>query len=158
VFLSPLSKMASAIPLGAFDCIRSNGSRDFLVVVGAALQPALKRLWERINRPSPLDPQTKGGLVTSLAMAENSLERLNYLREHTKDLFLYLIQLVLATLLLSILALSLYTFRLLGRNPDVVLLAVVVLLIFAGILSFVGLWEAGRMSDNKIGLVRGICG
>jgi hypothetical protein len=83
----------------------------FLIVVGAVLQPLLKRLWERMNRPSPLTPQTKGQLVTNLAIWESELERLNYLSTHAKDLFLRLIQLVMVTLLFSIAAFWLYVFR-----------------------------------------------
>src|SRR5207244_4487422 len=51
----------------------------FLIVAGAVLHPLLKRAWKWINRRSPLTPQTKGQLVTNLAMYEDSLERLNYL-------------------------------------------------------------------------------
>ncbi len=129
----------------------------FLIVVGAVLNPLLKRVWERMNRPSPLTPQTKGQLVTNLAMYEDSLERLNYLSTHAKDLFLYLIQLVMSALLLSAIAFCLYVFRLLMRDAPYVelpLLFVVVLLVFAGVFCAVGLWEAGRMSDKKIAATR----
>jgi hypothetical protein len=63
--------------------------------------------------------------------------------------------LVLTTLLLSILALLIYVFMLLTRNmlPEG-LLAVVILLIFAGLMCIAGLWEAGRMSDKKIDATR----
>ena len=129
----------------------------FLIVMGAMLHPLLKRMWEGMKRPSPLTPQTKGQLVTNLAMYENSLERLNYLSAHAKDLFLYLIQLVMSALLLSAIAFCLYVFRLLMRDAPYVelpLLFVVVLLVFAGVFCAVGLWEAGRMSDKKIAATR----
>src|SRR6266496_1048058 len=80
----------------------------FLIVVGAVLNPLLKRMWARMNRPSPLTPQTKGQLVTNLAMYEDSLERLNYLSTDAKDLFLYLIQLVMS-LCFCLLSRSAYT-------------------------------------------------
>ena len=125
----------------------------FLIVAGAVLHPLLKRAWKWINRRSPLTPQTKGQLVTNLAMYEDSLERLNYLSGHAKDLFLYLIQLMMSALLLSVIAFCVYVFRLLMRDAPYVefpLLVVVVLLVFAGVFCGVGLWEAGRMSDKKI--------
>ena len=36
-----------------------------LMVVGAVLGPLFKRIWDRINRPEPLTPQTEGQLVTA---------------------------------------------------------------------------------------------
>jgi hypothetical protein len=127
----------------------------FLIVVGAILQPLLKRLWERMNRPSPLSPQTKGQLVTSLESAKYSLERLNYFSTHPKDLFLYLIQLVMAALLLTIVACGIHSFRLLLRSAppgyiDLPLFTVVVLFAIAGVMCAFGLVEAGRMSDKRI--------
>jgi hypothetical protein len=48
-----------------------------LIVVGAVLQPLLKRLWERVKTPSPLTPQTRGQLMGQLLVWEAELERLN---------------------------------------------------------------------------------
>src|SRR5438105_11483576 len=90
----------------------------FLIVVGAVLNPLLKRVWERLNRPSPLTPQTKGQLVTNLAMYEDSLERLNYLSTHAKDSFLYLIQMVMSTVLFSAIDFCRSALRLLMREAS----------------------------------------
>jgi uncharacterized integral membrane protein len=127
----------------------------FLLVMGAVLQPLFKKMWGWINRPSPLTPQTKGQLVTSLEVAKDSLERLNYFSTHSKDLFLYLIQLVMAALLLLTTASAVYVVRLFSQSLptgyiDLPLLAVVVLLALTGVLCALGLVEAGRMSDKKI--------
>jgi uncharacterized membrane protein YbhN (UPF0104 family) len=125
----------------------------FLLVMGAVLRSPLKRMWERMNRPAPLTPQTRGQLVTNLATYAASLERLNYLSTHLKDLFLYLIQLVMAALLFSIMAFFLYAFKLAIRDAPPVELSyvlVLVMLVFAGLCCGLGLWEAGRMSDKKI--------
>ena len=72
-----------------------------MAIAGIALAPLFKKLWERINRPSPLNPQTKGQYVTALATYEHYLDQLNYLNAHPKNLFLNLIQIILAALLLS---------------------------------------------------------
>ena len=127
----------------------------FLLVLGSALHSPLNRVWERIKRPSPLTPQTKGQLVTSLEMAKDSLQRLNYFSTHSKDLFLYLIQLLLAAVLLSTTAFAICAFRLLVKNApagyvDLLLLTVEVFLALSGVLCIIGLAEAGRMSDKRI--------
>lgn len=125
----------------------------FLLVMGAVLRSPLKRMWERMNRPTPLTPQTRGQLTTNLATYEASLERLNYLSTHLKDLFLYLIQLVFVVLLFSIMAFFLYTFKLVVRDAPPVELSyvlVLTLLVLAGLCCGLGLSEAGRMSDKKI--------
>jgi len=127
----------------------------FLLVLGAVLQSPLKRVWERTKRPSPLTPQTKVQLVTSLEMAKYSLERLNYFSTHSKDLFLYLIQLLLAAVLLSTTAFAICAFWLLVQNApagyvDLPLLTVAVFLALSGVLCIIGLAEAARMSDKRI--------
>jgi uncharacterized membrane protein len=132
----------------------------FLIVVGAVLQPLLKRLWERMNRPLPLTPQTRGQLVMNRTIWEGQLERLDYLSTHAKDLFLYLIQLVMVALLLLIAALLLYVVRMLALDAgshqvDVLLVFVVVLLTFAGVMCGVGLSEARRLSEKRIEATRG---
>jgi hypothetical protein len=131
----------------------------FLLAVGALLQSPLKRVRERMNRPSPLTPQTKGQLVTSLETAKYSLERLDYFSAHPKDFFLYLIQLVMAALLLMTMACDIYSFRLLLRSAaagylDFSQFIVVVLFAMAGVMCIFGLVEAGRMSDKRVDATR----
>jgi Trk-type K+ transport system membrane component len=124
-----------------------------LMVVGAVLGPLFKRIWEWMNRPTPLTPQTQGQLVTSRAMAQASLDRLNYLSTHPKDLFLYLVQLVMAALLFIDMALLLYVSKQLAHNgtpADLSLVLILFVLVVAGVMCTIGLLEAGRLSDKKI--------
>jgi hypothetical protein len=125
----------------------------FLLLLGMVLQPILKTIWKRINRPSPLNAQTKGQLVTSLTMAEQSLDRLNYLTTHPKDLFLYFIQLLLTALFLGFAAVFLYTFTIFLYTRPVLPVSQVLAIIFFAIAATVclfGLAEANRLSDKKI--------
>src|ERR1035441_9205947 len=117
----------------------------FLLAVGAVAGPLLKRVWAWMNRPKPLTPQTKGQLVTSIAMQEKVLERLDYYSTHSKDLFLYFFQVAMIALLCFIGAFGLYTYAPLSIAQPFVLM----FLILAGVVSFIGLVEAGRMSDKK---------
>jgi hypothetical protein len=130
----------------------------FLIVMGAILQPLLKRLWQRMNRPMPLTPQTRGQLLLNRTIWEGEIERLDYLSTHKKDLFLLLIQLMMAVLIASVAAFWLYVFRQLFREgppADFILLVIVILLTFAGVVAGVGLWQAGRLSDKKIEATKG---
>jgi hypothetical protein len=60
------------------------------------LKPALRALWARMNRPSPLSLQGKVQLAGQVAIQEKTLERLNHMSAHSRDVFLYLFQLALA--------------------------------------------------------------
>jgi|ERR1700683_1334604 len=128
----------------------------FLIVVGAVLQPLLKRMWQRMNQPVPLTPQTKGQLVTSRAIWEAELERLDYLSTHSKDLFLRVLQLMMVVLLFLVAASWLFAVRMLlkvgqeANYADVFLLFMVVMLTFAGAFSILGIKEADRLSGKKI--------
>jgi hypothetical protein len=74
----------------------------FLLAVGAVLQPIFKRLWARMNRPSPLNPSEKGSPLTQITMQEQALERLNHFSTHSKDLFLYRFPLTMTAFLFFI--------------------------------------------------------
>jgi Trk-type K+ transport system membrane component len=80
----------------------------FLIIIGAILQPLLKKLWQRMNRAVPLTPQTRGQLLYNRTLWEAEIERLDYLSTHRKDLFLLLIQLMMVVLLTIIAAFWLY--------------------------------------------------
>jgi len=128
-----------------------------LIVVGAVLQPLLKRLWERINAPSPLTPQNRGQLMAQLLVWEAELERLDYLSTNAKELFLRLIQLAMAALLLSIIALWLCVVRFLvtlAPPPlapiDLLPVLALMVLTFAVAISLTAMLEAGRLSAKKI--------
>jgi hypothetical protein len=131
----------------------------FLIIVGAVLQPLLKRMWERMNAPSPLTPQTRGQLLGQLVIWEAELERLNYLGTHTKELFLHLFQVCIAAVILAIAAFELYIVRMLiltgsRSEVDVFLAFTVVLLALADVFFVIAMVEAGRMSEKKIGLTK----
>jgi len=125
----------------------------FLLIVGAVSRPVLKRIWERMNQPSPLTPQTRAQLTVMLAMEEGRLERINYLDSHPRDLFLYLLQLLFGSLLFSlsgVLILVASIFFTKGQYVQPSGLFLFILLIFADILCFLGFIESGRMSEKKI--------
>ena|ERR1035441_1272586 len=124
----------------------------FVLVVGAVCSPLFKRLWKRMNQPSPLTPKTKGQLTESLAMSEFALDRLNYLDTHAKDLFLYLIGILFSALFLSVSASIIYVLPVFMSSPylnfhDLVLLLILAL---ADIFCIIGLVECSRMSDKRI--------
>jgi len=129
----------------------------FLLVMGAVLQAPLRRVWQRMNRPTPLTPQTKGQLVTALEVAKGSLERLNYFSTHSKDLFLYLIQLLMAALMFSTIAFAIYAFQLMLQSApagyiDLALLTVVVFLALSAVLCanwLVGSWPNVRQENRR---------
>jgi hypothetical protein len=127
-----------------------------LIVVGAVLQPLLKRLWERVNTPSPLTPQTRGQLMGQLVLWEAELERLNYLSANAKELFLRLIQLTVTALFLLIIACWLGVVRFLSiLSPplpphDLLPIMALVVLTFAAVISLTAMLEAGKLSGKKI--------
>ena len=129
----------------------------FLIFLGAVLQPLFRRAWERMNAPSPLTPQTKGQLMASLVVWEAELERLTYLSTHPKELFLYLFQLCVAALLVSVLASLMCVVGFTLAPPAFtnlfLALALAALVLVGGFLA-TAMWEAGRMSDKKIDVTR----
>lgn len=123
----------------------------FLIILGAILQPLLKRAWERMNAPSPLTPQTKGQLMAQLVLWEAELERLNYLNTHAKDLFLNLFQVCMAAFLLLGLAFLLYVVSFIPTASGGLfrIWALAVLTVAIGVFGL-AIREAGRMSDKRI--------
>jgi len=92
-------------------------------------------------------------------LARNSLERLNYFSTHSKDFFLYLVQVLMAALLCLAIAFATYALRLLSQSATAgyvapLLLTVVVVFVISGVLCALGLAEAGRMSDKRIDAIR----
>ncbi|MGA2635976.1 MAG: hypothetical protein ABSF16_17210, partial [Terracidiphilus sp.] len=67
-----------------------------LLLVGVFLREPLERFHEYLKRPSPLTPKTRGQWTEYLAMMQQSLERINYLNTHPRDLYIYLFQLLFA--------------------------------------------------------------
>ena len=125
----------------------------FLLIIGAASRPLFKRLWQWFNRPSPLSPQTKGELTTQLASNDYALTRLTYLGSHQKDLFLYLLQLILLALFCSISAAMLYISPQLSPGDPYIrlhLVAFYLFLIIADVVCLIGMVEASKMSDKKL--------
>ena len=78
-----------------------------LIVVGMVLQPALKKIWARINKPGPLSPREKGSLVEQLAYLETSLENRDHYKNHPNDLLLANFQMVFMLMILLSLAICL---------------------------------------------------
>ena len=118
-------------------------------MVGAALielvKPALKALWARINRPSPLTLQGKVQLAAQVAMQERALERLNHMSLHSEDVFLYLFQLGLAIFMLVGAALFVFVYQPVFSAP---------LLIVAFFLCMVAFVEAHRLSARNINVTK----
>jgi hypothetical protein len=116
-------------------------------MVGAALiellKPALKALWARLNRPTPLSLQGKVQLAAQVTMQEQALERLNHLSLHTKDVFLYLFELALAIFMLVAAAIFIV---MVAYQP----LFVMILLVLAVLLCIVAFVEAQRLSAKNI--------
>jgi len=68
----------------------------FLLVLGGALPPVLKKDWVAMNRPGPLTPQQKGELVKRIAEQEAVLENYRHYKNHPNDIILLMFQLVMA--------------------------------------------------------------
>lgn len=118
------------------------------LVAGAVLQPSLKALWEWMNRPRPLSPSEKRSLIASIDMQEEALERLNYYSQSSKDLFLYLFQLVTMALLFFMAAVCVYA---LWPTIYAGTFAIVACLIsLSAVMCIVAYAEANRMSDKNI--------
>jgi hypothetical protein len=127
---------------------------NFLVLtVGAASRPLLKKLWAKMNEPSPLTLQTRGQLISYLGFYEEALARLNHLATNTKDLFLYFMQLLFAALCFSISAALAYVLSLVhwrSNYVDAHLLVLILLLLPADGVCIVGWIQASKMSGKKI--------
>ena len=132
----------------------SLGSGTLLLIAAKALGPLFKRISERMNRPSPLTPQSKGQLVTAIAQSETELERLRYLNTHPRDLFLALIQLLMATFMFALAAALLYllpvAFVMSAQSTAFAHLMGLFMVIAALVISITGMVQAGRLSEKKI--------
>src|ERR1035441_5815782 len=125
----------------------------FVLVVGAASRPLFKKLWAKMNEPSPLTPQTRGQLIGYLGFYEEALARLNHLATNTKDLFLYFMQFLFAGLSFSIsaaLACVLSAVHWRSNYIDLHLLVLMFLLLPADGVCIVGWIQAGKMSGKRI--------
>jgi hypothetical protein len=124
-----------------------------VLVIGEVSKPLFKALWRRMNTPGPLTPQSKAQSVFNRAMWEQYLERLKYFSTNTKELFLYLVQLIFAAFLVIICAALLYTLKVLVAHPPYVSLfslSIFLLLILAGGFCVTGILEANKVSDKKL--------
>ena len=124
-----------------------------LIVVGFFLQEPLKRFRRTIKSPGSLTPQTRGQWTTYLAQLEQSLERINYLNSHPRDLYLYMLQLILAAITFDGIAFVLFIW--VFANPSdprrELWLALSIVLVTIGIvLAFMGLVEAHNLSQKRI--------
>jgi hypothetical protein len=127
------------------------------LVLGVFLREPFERLHEYLKRPSPHTPQTRGQWTTYLAMLEQSLERIDYLHTHPRDLYLYLFQLLFAGAAFDGVAFILFVWtdpnsaspqRELWLSLSIVLLAVGI------VLATLGVFEANRLSQKRIDATR----
>jgi hypothetical protein len=116
----------------------------FLILVGAVLNPLLNQLWRWANRPRPLSPEAKAMLVQQIAQQEDALKQLLHYESHPKDLFLFLIQLLMVQVLALCVAIC-------GRilAPSV-LLVQLIFPVMAGTLALIGIGVAMSYSDKNI--------
>jgi hypothetical protein len=128
-----------------------------LLVVGVFLREPLERFREILKRPSPLTPQTRGQLTQNLAMTEQSLERVNYLNTHPRDLYLYLFQVVFAVMLFDGLAAILFLW--IDAYPasprrDLLFALSIVLIVLGIALATIGIFEGMSLSQKRIDATR----
>jgi hypothetical protein len=125
----------------------------FVLVVGAASRPLFKKLWAKMNEPSPLTPQSRGQLISYLGFYEEALARLNHLATNTKDLFLYFMQFLFAGLCFSVSAALAYVLSAVhwrSNYVDVHLLVLILLLLPADGVCIVAWIQARKMSGKRI--------
>jgi hypothetical protein len=128
-----------------------------LIVVGFFLQEPLKRLRNKIRDPGPLTPQSRGQWTSYVAQLEQSLERVNYLNAHPRDLYLYLLQLILAAIALDGIALVLFIWA--YANPttpqrEFWLVLSIVPVAIGVVLAFLGIIEGKNLSQKQIDTTR----
>jgi len=128
-----------------------------LFVVGVFLREPLERFRKILKRPSPLTPQTRGQLTQNLAMTEQSLERVNYLNTHPRDLYLYLFQVVLAVLVFDgVAAIFFLWVSAYPASPqrDLLFSFSIVLIVLGIVLAMIGIFEGKSLSQKRIDATR----
>jgi uncharacterized protein YoxC len=128
-----------------------------LLVLGVFLREPLERFREFLKRTSPLTPQTRGQWTEYLAMTEQSLARINYLNTHPRDLYIYLFQLVFATMTLDGMAFVIFVWA--YANPasqqrELFFSLSIVLLVLGIALIVLGVFEGNRLSQKRIDATR----
>jgi len=124
----------------------------FLLVMGSVLGTLFKKMWARMQRPTPLSPQDKGRLVEQIAMQEYELEKLNHFVAHPKDLFLFLFQLLIYVLLSFVASFVIYaTPTLLGkfRYPDLTLMLLCGVLLCVACILLARYYSDKRIDANR---------
>jgi hypothetical protein len=128
-----------------------------LLVIGVFSREPLERLREIMERPSPLTPQTRGQLTQNLAMTEQSLERVNHLNTHPRDLYLYLFQAVFAVMvfdgLAAIFFLWIFAYPASPRR-DLLFASGIVLIVLGIVLAMIGVFEGKSLSQKRIDATR----
>jgi hypothetical protein len=128
-----------------------------LLVVGVFLREPLERFHEYLKRPSPLTPQTRGQWTEYLAMMEQSLERINYLHTHPRDLYLYLFQLLFTGVVCDGIAFIFFIWTYaepVSPQRELWLALSVVLLSIGIVLAMLGIVEGNRLSQKRIDKTR----
>ncbi|MGA2206753.1 MAG: hypothetical protein ABSG10_08480 [Terracidiphilus sp.] len=128
-----------------------------LLVVGVFLREPLERFHEYLKRPSPLTPQSRGQCTEYLASLELSLERINYLNTHPRDLYLYLFQLLFAGIAFDGVAFIFFIWVYANPTtaPRELWLSLSIVLVTLGIvLAMFGIAEGNHLSQKRIDKTR----
>jgi ABC-type Na+ efflux pump permease subunit len=128
-----------------------------LLLVGVFLREPLERFHEYLKRPSPLTPKTRGQWTEYLAMMQQSLERINYLNTHPRDLYIHLFQLLFAGMAFDGIAFIIFVW--VYGNPaspqrEFWLSLSIVLLVLGIALATLGVFEGDRLSQKRIDKTR----
>jgi hypothetical protein len=128
-----------------------------LLVAGFFIREPLERFHEFLKRPSPLTPQTRGQWTQYLAMTEQSLDRINYLNAHPRDLYLYLFQLVFSGIVFDGLAFILFIWiyaKPTSPQRELWLSLSIVLIVIGIVLATFGIFEGKSLSQKRIDATR----
>jgi hypothetical protein len=130
-----------------------------LIIVGVFAREPLERFKEYLKRPAPLTPATRGQWTQYVAMLEQSLERIDHLNSHPRDLYLYLLQMMFASLLADGLALFIFAWIYAAPpNPshikDISFAFALVMLLLGIVICIVGIFEGKRFSQRQINVTR----
>jgi hypothetical protein len=123
------------------------------IVVGAFLRTPLERFQKFLNRPGPFTPQTRAQWTQYLAVAEESLQRINYFDAHPRDLYIYLFQLVLGCVLFDGLAFVIFIWAYAhpnGPQNGLFLSLTLVLLVLGIALGMIGIFEGGPPLARRV--------
>jgi hypothetical protein len=129
------------------------------------LKRPAQAVWARMNAPGPLTLEQKVKIASQITQTQQTLDRLNHMEAHPKDLYLYLFQLVMAIFMCAGTAALLYVIaptkslvvRYNDKGDPVVEPFILLALMLVGlgfVFLFAATWEARRMSAKNIDTTR----